>query len=62
MLKAIMEILDVPRHGKKEELIDRLMTWLEAPKDSGRKIPQPKRKSKIWYLISDWDVCVCVVK
>jgi len=47
MLKAIMEILDVPRHGKKEELIDRLMTWLEAPKDSGRKIPQPKRKSKI---------------
>lgn len=46
MLKNMMEILDIHRSGKKEELIERLMTWLEAPKDSGKKLPKPKRKSE----------------
>lgn len=57
MIKAILEILDIPRAGKKEELVERLMTWLEAPKDSGRKVPKPKRKCMylLWQtLLPSW--------
>ncbi|XP_060553001.1 protein DEK-like isoform X2 [Ruditapes philippinarum] len=44
IVKKMMEILDIPRTGTKNELITRLMEWLEKPTDSGRKVPAPKRK------------------
>jgi len=44
MIKGIAEVLDIPRNGTKDELVDRIMEWLEKPGDSGRKVPAPKRK------------------
>ena len=48
MIKRIMDILDIPRNGVKDELVARLMEWLEKPKDSGswrcqdsRHVPSP---------------------
>lgn len=46
MIKKILDILDIPKQGNKDDLITRLMEWLEKPKDSGRKLPEPKRKRK----------------
>ncbi|KAL4235614.1 hypothetical protein ACF0H5_004010 [Mactra antiquata] len=46
MIKTMLDILDIPKTGVKDELITRLMEWLEKPEDSGRKIPQGKRKRK----------------
>ncbi|KAH3773489.1 hypothetical protein DPMN_174850 [Dreissena polymorpha] len=40
MIQHCCEIIDVPRSGNKEELIDRLMEWLEKPADSGRNVPK----------------------
>lgn len=46
MVKQIMTILDIPRSGTKDELVTRLLEWLQKPEDSGRKLPEPKRKRK----------------
>ncbi|XP_052257415.1 protein DEK-like isoform X1 [Dreissena polymorpha] len=46
MIQHCCEILDVPRTGNKEELIDRLMEWLEKPADSGRNVPKSKKRKR----------------
>ncbi|OWF47407.1 protein DEK-like [Mizuhopecten yessoensis] len=44
MLKQLCGILDLERQGSKEQVIERLMTFCVEPKDSGKKVPKPKRK------------------
>ncbi|XP_033737269.1 protein DEK-like [Pecten maximus] len=44
MLRQLCAILDLERQGSKEQVIERLMTFCMAPKDSGKKVPKPKRK------------------
>ncbi|XP_013788278.1 protein DEK-like [Limulus polyphemus] len=45
MLKHMCETLDIERSGTKEELIERLMTFLMKPAATGKATPRPKRRS-----------------
>ncbi|XP_048582940.1 protein DEK [Nematostella vectensis] len=45
-LKRLLEILDLPKKGKREELKERVMEFLMKPKASGRKAPEPNQPSK----------------
>ncbi|XP_076319206.1 protein DEK-like isoform X2 [Tachypleus tridentatus] len=45
MLKHMCETLDIERSGTKEELIERLMTFLIKPAATGKATPRPKRRS-----------------
>jgi len=46
MLKSICEILDIERVGKKEDVIERIINFLMEPKESGKPVPEAKKKSK----------------
>jgi len=39
MLKSICDTLDVERGGKKEDVIERIITFLMEPKSSGKPLP-----------------------
>ncbi|XP_069127564.1 protein DEK-like isoform X2 [Argopecten irradians] len=43
-LKQICMILDLERKGTKEQIMERIMMFCLSPKDSGKKVPKPKRK------------------
>lgn len=45
-LKKICDILDLDRSGTKEELIDKIMSFLLEPKDSGRPISPVKKPGR----------------
>lgn len=45
-LKIVCEVLDLERSGTVVELTERIMGFCKSPVDSGKKVPQPKRKSK----------------
>jgi len=42
MLKSICETLDIDRSGKKEDVIERIMTFLMEPKSSGKPLPNKR--------------------
>eukprot|EP01136_Pigoraptor_vietnamica_P009050 Opistho-1_new@2980 len=44
-LKDLASVLDVERSGSKEEIVQRIMEFLENPRDSGRKLTVTPRKS-----------------
>jgi len=44
MLKLICETLDIERGGNKEDIIERIMSFLMKPKSSGKELPKPSVK------------------
>ena len=57
MIKGICEVLDVQKKGTKEEVITRLLEFLMKPEDSGRKVPQPKKRKSELLCTS---FCACL--
>ncbi|XP_028280876.1 protein DEK [Parambassis ranga] len=46
-LKAVCGVLDLEKKGTHSDLVDRILTFLAAPKNSGKRLPvKKKRKSK----------------
>lgn len=45
-LKKMCKILDLERGGSKEDILNKLMDFLLAPKSSGESVPKPKKKRK----------------
>nr|XP_020473113.1 protein DEK [Monopterus albus] len=46
-LKAVCGVLDLEKKGTHTDLVDRILTFLVAPKNSGKRVPiKKKRKSK----------------
>ncbi|XP_024917147.1 protein DEK isoform X2 [Cynoglossus semilaevis] len=45
-LKVVCGVLDLEKKGTHSDLVDRIMTYLIAPKNSGKRVPVKKRKSK----------------
>lgn len=46
-LKVVCDVLDLEKKGNHMDLVDRIMTFLVAPKNSGKRLPvKKKRKSK----------------
>jgi len=53
VVKSICETLDLERGGKKEEVMERLMSFLLEPKSSGKPLPSSAKKGEylpIYYL------------
>ncbi|XP_014662020.1 PREDICTED: protein DEK-like [Priapulus caudatus] len=42
-LRKLCEVLDLDRKGTKEEVVEKIMTFLLMPNDNGRKVPVSKR-------------------
>jgi len=45
VLKQICLILDIERSGSKEEIVNRILTFLLNPEDSGKKVPSAKKRA-----------------
>jgi len=50
MMKSICETLDLERGGKKEDLVDRIMSFLMDPKSSGKPLPSSTVKRKCQHV------------
>jgi len=50
MLKSICETLDIERGGKKEDIMDRMMTFLLKPKSSGKPLPSSTKKRECYSV------------
>ncbi|XP_046578055.1 protein DEK-like [Haliotis rubra] len=46
VLKTICEVLDLERSGVKDDVVQRVMDFLMNPSDSGRKVPEPKKRGR----------------
>ena len=46
------EILDLERSGTKEDIVNKIMTYCEEPRASGKKVPKPKSKSQ--FITFQW--------
>lgn len=47
VLKQCCLILDIERSGSKEEIVNRILTFLLNPEDSGKKVPSAKKS--MWF-------------
>ena len=45
------DVLDLEKKGTRDEIAERIMDFCLCPKDSGKKVPAPKRKSKLYIGI-----------
>ena len=43
MLKTICEVLDLERSGTKDAIVEKIMSFLLLPKDSGKPVPASKK-------------------
>lgn len=44
VLKSLCGILDLEKKGNREEIAERIATFLLEPKDSGKPVPPPRPK------------------
>jgi hypothetical protein len=44
VLKSLCGILDLEKKGNREEVAERIVTFLLEPKDSGKPVPPPRPK------------------
>ncbi len=61
MLKLMCETLDLEKSGPKEIVVNRIMDFLIAPKNSGKAVPTPKR-SEFWRFTSLCQYNYCILK
>lgn len=47
IIKNVCERLDVERKGTKEEIIERILSFLLKPQDSGKELPKKRRRSSL---------------
>lgn len=50
VLKNVCLILDIERKGTKEEIVNRIMSFLMNPEDSGKKVPAAKKSMIFPYM------------
>ncbi|VDI16659.1 protein DEK [Mytilus galloprovincialis] len=46
MLKVVCEVLDLEKKGTKDEVAERVMAFCMAPKSTGKKVPQSKKRKR----------------
>jgi len=52
MLKSICETLDIERAGKKDEIIEKIISFLMKPKSSGKPLPSSTKKRECKPLLA----------
>ena len=45
-LKRVCEVLDLEKSGNLPIVVERIMEFCKEPKDTGKKLPTPKRKPR----------------
>lgn len=48
MLKVVCEVLDLEKKGTKDEVAERVMAFCMAPKSTGKKVPQSKKRKRMF--------------
>jgi len=60
MLRSVCDTLDIDRGGKKEEILEKIMNFLMAPKSSEKPVPQPTKKRECRYWMLQFTYCRAV--